>query len=98
MLLQVHCELCRIVQQNAQAVNYENVMQKMKMPWLFFLIFVSKIAFAGSSESKVLKTEAGTFNGTVRQVDAFGETKNVEKFLEIRCAEPVQRFRKPVIN
>ena len=46
----------------------------------------------------MLKTEAGTFKGTVRQVDAFGETKNVERFLGIRYAEPVQRFRKPVIK
>ena len=34
----------------------------------------------------------------MRQLDVFGETKTVEKFLGIRYTEPVQRFRKPVIK
>ena len=66
---------------------------------LIFVIFYTFASCAASlEETKITSTRAGTFKGIVRELDVFGETKKVEKYLGIPYAESPLRFRKSVIK
>ena len=49
-------------------------------------------------EIKVLSTRIGSFKGSVRRLDVFGESKLVERYLGIPYAETPKRFQKPVLR
>ena len=71
---------------------------EMSLMFVFLMLAMKDFSVGANDSTKVIRTTAGTFKGTVRQLNMFGETKTLEKFLGIRYAEPVQRFRKPILK
>ena len=49
-------------------------------------------------ESKIISTRIGSFKGSVRRLDVFGESRLVERYLGIPYAETPKRFQKPVLK
>ena len=64
-----------------------------------FVVFaISVLCYASNESTKIISTRAGTFKGIVRELDVFGETRKVEKYLGIPYAESPKRFRKSIIK
>ena len=73
------------------------------MAWLKTLFVLSALTKGWNCVSfadapKVLTTRAGVYKGTVRELDVFGETKTVEKYLGVPYAEPAERFQRSVVK
>ena len=49
-------------------------------------------------ETIIVPTRIGSFKGSVRRLDVFGESKLVERYLGIPYAERPKRFQKPVLK
>lgn len=71
-----------------------------------FVLVVFKMLLIMNCSNSILNaqrvtSEAGTFDGLIREIDVFGETRRLEKYLGIPYAEPPvgdRRFQKPELK
>ena len=65
---------------------------------IFTFVTLWIFCVASHETTEVLKTRAGSFKGTVRTLDVFGETMEVERYFGLPYAETPLRFQRPVIK
>ena len=66
--------------------------------FIFFMVAGVILSSCAFETTKQISVRAGRFNGIVRKLDVFGETKKVEKYLGIPYAETPKLFKKSVIK
>ena len=67
----------------------------------FILVLIFQVGLhrvSSLDKTKLLPTRAGLFEGSVRNLDVFGETKSVERYLGLPFAESPRRFQKSVVK
>ena len=65
------------------------------------VVLLANSYVAGNShgeDTKIISTRIGSFKGSVRRLDVFGESKLVERYLGIPFAETAKRFQKPILK
>ena len=65
---------------------------------VFATLMLGRFCVSSQDTTKVLTTRAGQFKGSLRELNVFGETKTVEKYLGVPYAEPPKRFQRPVVK
>ena len=63
-----------------------------------FFFTLTTVCVASQDTTKTISTRAGIYKGLLRELNVFGKTKTVEKYLGIPYAESPRRFRKSVIK
>ena len=94
--MRIHTILCNVA---VLGVGFSRIEKMLRI--VVYVCLLSKIYVVCNSngeESKVLPTRIGSFQGSVRRLDVFGESKLVEKYIGVPYADIPERFQKAVLK